>query len=267
MLMQRQFAGRSSESKTNNSTNFSDKLYEQTLRTVSATIQQHDPKIVEAIVREVLLRLKSNVSFEKPSNSRLPHLRPEEENSDHSIRLTEKVITLESLRDKLSGTKQIQIQSSAIVTPAVKDELRQLKIDLVFDAATPNRNEVRQFYVARLTDHFVATEWLKPLGSVSICCGDDYEKVAVNLVSKLGHDQQTTAEKQENRKPEKAICIAAQPFVAVASLNREQQLRAAFARTEREVSEIKATLNANVLIVESNQSRSDQFKLIESFLK
>ena len=177
------------------------------------------------------------------------------------------MITLESLRGKLSGTKQIQVQSSAIVTPAVKDELRQLKIDLVFDAAKPDSSDARQLCIARLTDHFVATEWLKPLGAVSVCCGDHYKQVAANLVDKLSFDQELAAEKTEETKPEKAICIAAQPFVAVASLNREQQLRAAFARTEREVSEIKATLNANVLIVESNQSRSHQFKLIESFLK
>ncbi len=235
---------------------------------MSATIQQHDPKIVETIVREVLLRLKSDLSFENPVSSKpIRHTSTDETNGNHSVCLTDKVVTLESLRGKLSDTKQVRVQSSAIVTPAVKDELRQLKIELIFNAKKQDRNKNRQLCVARLTDHFVATEWLKPIGSVSVCCGDNYEQVAANLVDQLCLDRNTASERHEDAKPEKAICIAAHPFVAGALLNREQQLRAAFARTEREVSEIKATLNANVLILESNQSRSDQFKLIESFLK
>lgn len=50
------------------------------------------------------------------------------------LRLTEKVVSLRLLEGKLTGIKKLIVQPRAIVTPAVKDELKTCKIELIRQA-------------------------------------------------------------------------------------------------------------------------------------
>lgn len=47
------------------------------------------------------------------------------------LRLTERVVTLTTLRDRLSSISRVIVQPRAVVTPAVRDELKKLKIELI----------------------------------------------------------------------------------------------------------------------------------------
>ena len=47
------------------------------------------------------------------------------------LKINDKVVTLRTIDGKLAGIKQLSIPSKGIVTPAVKDELKQRQITLV----------------------------------------------------------------------------------------------------------------------------------------
>ena len=52
------------------------------------------------------------------------------------LRVTEGVVTMRSLEGRLMGVNRLVVQPRAVVTPAVKDELKQRKIELVREART-----------------------------------------------------------------------------------------------------------------------------------
>ena len=53
---------------------------------------------------------------------------------DNELVLHDKLVTLGSLEGKLSGKRRLRVQPRAIVTPAVVDELRRFKVELVRDS-------------------------------------------------------------------------------------------------------------------------------------
>jgi hypothetical protein len=74
---------------------------------------------VEWIVREVLRRLGAT----RPG--------PQHHAAGSDLHLTERVITMRSIEGRLHGVNQLVVPHRAVVTPAVKDELKQRKIQLI----------------------------------------------------------------------------------------------------------------------------------------
>jgi hypothetical protein len=60
------------------------------------------------------------------NRQRLPTLIPASE-----LKLSDKVITLQLLKGRLEGVTKVIVADRAIITPAVRDELKQRKIELV----------------------------------------------------------------------------------------------------------------------------------------
>ena len=77
---------------------------------------------VERIVAEVIRRLRGMAS--SPVGDAPPAV-------GHDLILTERVITLRTLEGRLGGVQRLLVPAKAVVTPAVKDELKQHKIELV----------------------------------------------------------------------------------------------------------------------------------------
>ncbi|HEX5104512.1 MAG TPA: hypothetical protein VFV87_11905, partial [Pirellulaceae bacterium] len=53
------------------------------------------------------------------------------------LRLEERVITMDSIKGKLAGISRLVVGGGSIITPAVKDELRQRNIELVRQSLRP----------------------------------------------------------------------------------------------------------------------------------
>lgn len=51
--------------------------------------------------------------------------------SKTDLKLTERLITLRTIEKQLSGVKRVVVPPKSVVTPAVKDELKARKIELV----------------------------------------------------------------------------------------------------------------------------------------
>jgi hypothetical protein len=72
---------------------------------------------VETIVLEVIRRL--GLLDQTPASS------------SADLRLGERVITMNTIKGKLAGKSRLVVNSRTIVTPSVKDELKQRNIELV----------------------------------------------------------------------------------------------------------------------------------------
>ena len=73
---------------------------------------------IERIVQEVIRRLISAghpVAGSKPS----------------TLTIEERVVSLATIEGRLEGIQQLVVPPKAVVTPSVKDELRQKNIDLI----------------------------------------------------------------------------------------------------------------------------------------
>ena len=77
---------------------------------------------VERIVVEVIRRLRA---MDSPAAPAVPAP------VGHDLVLTERVITMRTVDGRLAGVQRLLVPPNAVVTPAVKDELKQRKIELV----------------------------------------------------------------------------------------------------------------------------------------
>lgn len=82
--------------------------------------QQFDSEFIERIVQEVIRRLVERGIGVSGSSQ-----------NESTLVLDDKLITLATLDGRLSGIQQLVVGSRAIVTPAVKDELKDLSVELI----------------------------------------------------------------------------------------------------------------------------------------
>ena len=75
------------------------------------------PEQLEWIVQEVIRRLRPGDSAPTPAANEL--------------RLSERVVTLALLKDRLVNVRRVVVPARAVVTPAVVDELKHRQIELV----------------------------------------------------------------------------------------------------------------------------------------
>ena len=81
-----------------------------------------DPELIERIVQEVVRRLLERGVEIVQSTGQQP--------SDE-LHVDCKVVTLASLEGRLNGIRHVIVGLRAIVTPAVKDELKDREIELI----------------------------------------------------------------------------------------------------------------------------------------
>lgn len=81
-----------------------------------------DPDLIERIVQEVIRRLtERGADVERCAG----------ETGSNELRVEAKVVALAALDGKLSGIRRVIVGPRAIVTPAVKDELKDREIELI----------------------------------------------------------------------------------------------------------------------------------------
>ncbi|HRX80070.1 MAG TPA: hypothetical protein P5307_13455 [Pirellulaceae bacterium] len=83
--------------------------------------QSFDPEFIDRIVQEVIRRLVSRGLVLDGAASV----------DETELAVSDKVVTLATLDGKLLGVKRLVVGGRSIVTPAVKDELKDRSIELV----------------------------------------------------------------------------------------------------------------------------------------
>ena len=72
---------------------------------------------IERIVREVIRRLTS--------------AGVQVDNANSTLKVEGRLVTLATIEGRLEGIQQLVVQPKAVVTPSVRDELRDKKVELV----------------------------------------------------------------------------------------------------------------------------------------
>lgn len=80
---------------------------------------------IEWIIAEVIRRLRQLESNERAAVS------SETPDNTAELRLNDKIVTLRSIENRLNGVSRLLVAPRTIVTPAVKDELKARKVELI----------------------------------------------------------------------------------------------------------------------------------------
>jgi hypothetical protein len=87
---------------------------------------------VERIVVEVIRRLGLLDSQYRSAETRVEAGNP----NGRELTLVERIVTLQSIEGQLAGVQSVIVEPSAVVTPAVRDELKQRRIRLIYKNST-----------------------------------------------------------------------------------------------------------------------------------
>ena len=79
-------------------------------------------KQLEWIVGEVIRRLRAEPTLAAGNGSAA---------AGGALALNDRLVTLTTLRGRLDGVRSVRVPSGAVVTPAVRDELKQRGIELM----------------------------------------------------------------------------------------------------------------------------------------
>lgn len=154
-----------------------------------------------------------------------------------------RVVALAELKDRLSGVRKLVVPPQAIVTPAVRDELRRRNIALVFgkkDAAMARESDMRLVLM-------VTHGSLDPAGLVG---GLKTEGIAVEVQTSdclIRATDELAAELSQGE----TLGVLATPYVpaALCLANRMAGLRAVIGLDARTVAADTASVGANLLVV------------------
>ena len=172
---------------------------------------------IEDIVRIVVERLR--VCVVAPSVQVAPARVPEPRSTAPNpgeVHLSDRVITLESLKEQLSSAKTVVVHPKAIVTPAVKDLLRQQSIRLVRQLPSATSKATRPAPLL-----LVSSEAQHSVLSKRVCSQQATTIVASDAVSTVTEIIQNLAEGKLG-----AVWCSSHPFASVAATYGQTSLRA-----------------------------------------
>ncbi|MEC7978228.1 MAG: hypothetical protein VX189_04780, partial [Planctomycetota bacterium] len=196
----------------------------------------------DAIVRQVVERLTDLGGKPEPA---MASGRDEASavTSADEIHLGDAVITMESLRGLKIADKKIVVSAKAVVTPAVKDELRERNatLDRRLKLESPSENVAAELScIAQGTLNRVEPQ-LMGLGLKII----DANSVGWDAL------RQSVASAVETAGG--AILVALEPYVAACELNRTDCLRAGYAATSTAMSKLAQQLKPNVMVIDARR--------------
>ena len=190
---------------------------------------------IEQIVREVLRRLAASAA------------------DDASLRLDTRLVTLDTVADKLDGLRKVIVSRTTVVTPSVKDVLRHNNIELVRASERPaDGNSAFHLLIAQMTNT-IDQPHLENVGC------------HVEIVS-LGSVEATLKRlKQHTRRSASlAAVVTDQPETFTCQANRHKELRAFHGFNADTVYGGVGTLKANVMVT---QSSAKSFGLLRQFVQ
>lgn len=208
----------------------------------ASTTPESQTQWLDAIVREVVERLLQMDGDLKngPLCSKDASV---EQALSNEIKLSEKVITLESLRGHDLSKKTVVVSAGAIVTPAVKDELRDRGAKL----------ERRESLDAAES---------APVGSMACLTQGNLSRLdpqlmglGIKVVDANGLDWGLLRSRaaEEVSRHGAAIMVALEPYVAVCELNRSDSLRAGYSATATAMGKLAQQLQPNVIVIDARR--------------
>ncbi|MDZ4817725.1 MAG: hypothetical protein SGJ20_01995 [Planctomycetota bacterium] len=214
---------------------------------------------IEQIVREVMRQLNAVTPV---SNGQALTAPPNGSttNSSHVLELTARVVTLAEISEKLVGVRQLVVRRGAVVTPAVRDLLRERKVDLSYQIQKPTGKAIPDKAtkaVARTIVLGLADTKYEPAKLIQLLRqqGTQSERVANSgLLSVMDELSDRVAINGEL-----AILLTGRAQAAVCLANRQRGVRAIVAAQQNDISDGIKLLGANMIVI--NPAGRSQFEL------
>ena len=180
-------------------------------------------KQIDSIVREVVRRLKQDEPKSMVS---------------HSNYVSNRVVTLAQIENRLDGTEEIAVRADAVVTPAVKDLLREKSVRLVRRSIGEKAAQPMLVGICdgELSPNCVAKE----LNGLDIPTDVFVEQIESRLIERIATVSQRDS-----------VVIASRPYKFSCEANRNVQIRAIVAHDESSAARAKREASANVLVLDS----------------
>jgi hypothetical protein len=190
---------------------------------------------IEQIVREVLRRL-SGEQNNRPQN--------QSSANGKEVIVHKRVVTLAELDGELTGASQLVVPRGAVVTPAVKDLLRQSGVALTFRAdtkKTSGENKHRLTVAVAETD-FDTASLLRAIEDQFASTQQIAKTGLINAVDELAV--------KVARGGDLGLLLTSKTAAAACLANRQRGVRAVVAENTASVPEAITEIGANLLIVD-----------------
>jgi hypothetical protein len=221
---------------------------------------------IDAVVREVLAQLGlSAVQTPSPNGNGVPSVSPAQNGEakplpkppaeavaprvmapakgDGQLVVTARVVTLAEVAERLSGVRQLVVPPQAIVTPAVRDELRRRNITLAFGQKTKAVNSTVGTRLVLL----VARSAMDPAGLVAQLQNEEIGVEVQTSDCLMESSDRLAAELGKGN----TLCVLVTTYVpaAICLANRLAGVRAVWGSDPRQVAADTAAVGANLLVV------------------
>ncbi|MBM4001914.1 MAG: hypothetical protein FJ295_01305 [Planctomycetes bacterium] len=206
---------------------------------------------IESIVRAVVARLREGqggrvepTSVSQSTMSAAPEL------AGGTLRLTGRLVTVATIAGRLDGVRQLELPAGAVVTPAVRDQLRQRNIPLRFTQTTaPAASPPITLYVHR-TDPACSTDRLATsLGgqaTLELLTACPVEQAVAELAAVLTHSAS------------RGLLMTRGWAEAQGLANRWSSVRAFAAFDARMVQSARRDWNANLMVIDPGRSSQQE---------
>jgi hypothetical protein len=216
----------------------------------------------EQVVHEVVRRLRemtaAGTSVPAREHVAAPNGNPSQA---HELSLTDSVVSLGQLEGRLEGIRRVVLRPGAVVTPAVRDELRRRRVTLTFGNASGDQvRAAGQLLVGTGTDCHPP----KRLAAAAAAAGWTIRQLeAVPLEEQVHQLQNLVCDRGRL-----GLLLGHEPAMAVCLANRHPPLRAAWAVDVASVDRAVPSIAANVLVVgPQDQGRHHLISMVRAFLQ
>lgn len=221
---------------------------------------------VEGIVRDVLARLES---AERPAQAIAGRSETEAHETNRAagrgrpggLVLGDAVITLAALEGRLDGVREVTVRPTAVVTPAVRDALRERSIELsrTGEAVLGDGPDAGGIVVGTAA---CAAEPVSPRRLQEVL------GVSVELLARVGLvDVVREMSEQVALGGTKGILFTSATAAAVCLANRHRGVRAVTVRDAEEAAQSSASIGANLLVVRPEGcSTWTQLRMAQKFM-
>jgi hypothetical protein len=175
--------------------------------------------------------------------------------------LSERVVTLAAVQSRLDGIQCVVVPTGALVTPAVYDEFRKRKIQLVRGGETltmtTRTDTVLLVGVAQVThDPAILTKTVcAEVGHIACVTDDCVLKVVRRLADRIVAERRC------------AVLLTSQPAVALCVANRRRGVRAAWGWSVAAAAAATRAIGANLLVVDpAAQSVFQMRRMVREFV-
>ncbi|MCA9215317.1 MAG: hypothetical protein KDB27_19765 [Planctomycetales bacterium] len=194
---------------------------------------------LEYVIREVTRRL-----------AEVPEQNPPTQSDETETQLTDRVITVATLKDLPKSISKVTVNTKAIVTPAAIDLLKEKSISLIRRSATAAPAQSGPALVIAQHNCVAAQE----ITSAIRKSGRNVRFMTIANGEQLG---------PELRQGEVAVLVTDRPFEATCHANRNSRVCAIYATNEQDCVAAMKETSANVLVVDAKRNN---ITLVSTFL-